>query len=119
MAEKKNIEEIINDHQQRNAALRQVFLDKKIDLTEPRRIECHFWIWSEKNTTDLETSLKKRGFAILARSPAATPSDSRRWNLEAAVTQSIELTMRREFTDELAKLAASHDALYDGWGTSI
>ena len=118
MAEK-TIEEIISGHEDRNASLRQVFLEKKIDLTEPRKIECHFWTWDRKDATELSESLKNRGFAILAQRPAAIPGDPGRWNLEATVRQSIDLTMRREFTDELVRLADSHRGLYDGWGTSI
>jgi regulator of RNase E activity RraB len=120
MAEKKKtIEEIISDHEARNASLRHVFLEEKADLTEPRKIECHFWTWNRRDATELGESLKSRGFEILAQRQAAITGDPGRWNLEAAVRQSIDLTMRREFTDELVRLADSHGGLYDGWGTSI
>jgi hypothetical protein len=119
VAVQKTIEEIISGHEARNASLRHVFLEKKVDLTEPRKIECHFWIWSRDDATELAESLKSRGFEILTQRPAAIAGDSARWNLEAAVRQSIDLTMRREFTDELARLADSHGGLYDGWGTRI
>jgi hypothetical protein len=112
MAEKKKIEQIISGHEVRNASLRQVFLNKNVDLTEPRKIECHFWAWSREDTTELSESLKRRGFEILTQRPAA------RAGAEAAVRQSIDLTLRPEFTDELSRLADSHNALYDGWGTS-
>jgi hypothetical protein len=119
MTEKKTIEEIISGHEVRNASLRQVFLEKKVDLTEPRKIDCHFWIWSRSDAAELAESLKSRGFEILAQRPAAKAGDPSRWNLEAAVRQSIDLTMRPEFTDELVRLADSHSGIYDGWGTSI
>jgi hypothetical protein len=119
MVEKKTIEEIISGHESRNASLRHLFLEKKVDLTEPRQIECHFWTWSRKDAAELSESLKSRGFEILTQSPAAIAGDPGRWNLEAAVRQSIDLTIRREFTDELARLADSHGGVYDGWGTSI
>jgi regulator of RNase E activity RraB len=51
--------------------------------------------------------------------PAASESDPSRWNIETGINQSIELTMRPEFTDEVVRLADSHSAEYDGWGTSI
>lgn len=119
MAEEKTIEEIIAGHEARNASLRHVFLEKRVDLTEPRRIECHFWAWSGEDAADLGESLKSRGFEILVQRPATIATDPKRWNLEAAIRQSIDLTMRREFTDELVRLAASHRGLYDGWGTLI
>ena len=119
MAEKKTLEDIISGHEARNASLRRVFLEKKVDLTEPRKIECHFWTWSPKDAAQLAESLKGRGFEILTQHPAAAAGDPARWNLEAAVRQSIELTMRPECTDELVSLADSHGGLYDGWGTSV
>ena len=119
MTVRKSVEQIISGHEVRNASLRQVFLDRKVDLKEPRKIECHFWSWSRKDTAELAVSLKSRGFEILAQRPAAIPGDSDRWDLEAAVKQSIELTLRPEFTDELVRLADSHGGIYDGWGTSI
>jgi hypothetical protein len=119
MAQQKTVEEIISGHEARNASLRQVFLEKKIDLTEPRKIECHFWVRSGKDAAALGESLKSRGFEILAKRPAAIAGDPGRWNVEAAVRQSVELTMRPEFTDDLARLADSHGGRYDGWGTRI
>jgi hypothetical protein len=119
MAQQKTVEEIGSGHEARNASLRDVFLEKKIDLRESRKIECHFWIWSAKDAADLGESLKSRGFEILLQRPAAIAGDPGRWNLEAAVRQSINLTMRREFTHDLVRLADSHNGLYDGWGTSI
>jgi len=119
MAKEKTIEQIISGHEARNASLRQVFLAKDVDLTAARKIECHFWTWSKEDAAELSGSLKGRGFEILTQGPAATGDDPGRWNLEAAVRQSIDLTLRREFTDELVRLADSHRALYDGWGTRV
>jgi len=113
------IEEAISGHVARNAALRQMFLEKGIDLGHPRLVECHFWTWSRESADGLGESLKRRGFAILVQRPAALADDPSRWNLEAGVEQSIELTMRCEFTDELVRLADSFQGCYDGWGTSI
>ena len=119
MNQRQTLEQIISDHEARNASLRHVFLDKNVDLAEPRQIECHFWTWGEENAVHLGETLKKRGFEIITQRPAALSDDPSRWNLEAAVRQSIDLTMRREFVDELARLADSHGGLYDGWGTRI
>lgn len=103
MVEQKTIEEIISDHETRNASLREVFVEKNVDLKEPRTIECHFWTWSRNDAAELSESLKSRGFEILTQRPAAIAGDPSRWKLEAAVKQSIDLTMRREFIDELAR----------------
>jgi hypothetical protein len=115
----KSIEETILAHETRDASLRGVFLEKKVNLKEPRMIECHFWTWDEEDTARLAHALKNRGFKIMVQRHAAIANDPRRWNLEAAVRQSIDLTMRREFIDDLVRLADSHGGLYDGWGTRI
>ncbi len=119
MTEGKTIEEIISNHEARDASLCRVFLEKNIDLTDARIIECHFWTWSREDAAKLGEALKSRGFEILVQRPAAIAGDPDRWNVEAAVRQSINLTMRREFIDELVRLADSHDGLYDGWGTRV
>jgi len=106
-------------HVARDASLLRLFQEKQIDLRAPRSIECHFWSWSEEESAALAEALKQRGFEILRRTRAAIANDPARWNLEASVKQSIELTMTREFIGDLVKLADSYGGLYDGWGTSI
>jgi hypothetical protein len=119
MPEQETIEDIIAGHAARNAALRQTFLEKNVDLREPRIIECNFWLWSEKDAAELSEALKNQGFEILTQRSAARADNPDLWNVEAAIRQSIDLTMRPEFTDELARLADSYAGVYDGWGTSI
>jgi regulator of RNase E activity RraB len=113
------IEAIIQGHESRNAALRQTLIAKGADLGEPRMIECHFWSWSQTNAASLAGDLARRGFEILAQRSAASSRDPELWNVEAAIKQSIELTLRREFTDELVRMAAGHFGKYDGWGTRL
>jgi hypothetical protein len=62
--------------------------------------------------------LTNRGFVITRRA-APSSRDSTLWNIDAGITQSINLTLRPEFTDELVRLAAAHSSRYDGWGTQI
>jgi hypothetical protein len=118
MAEQKTTAEIIIGHEDRNARLLCVLLEKRVDLAEPRTIECHFWTWSEKDAAALGESLARRGLTVRTQRPAQIPDDPSRWNLEITLTQSIDVTTSREFTTEIAELAASH-GVYDGWGTSI
>jgi hypothetical protein len=113
------IEAIIRGHESRNAALRQTLIDKGVDLGEPRTIECHFWSWSQANSANLADDLVSRGFKILAQRSARSSKDPELWNVEAAIKQSVELTLRREFTDELVRIAAAHFGKYDGWGTRL
>ena len=113
------IDEMIEGHEARNKALRRVFIEKGLDLREPRLIECHFWTWSSQDADDIAKSLVALGFKILRQQQAASPRDPSLWNVEAGITQSIELTLRREFKDELVRLAAAYSGEYDGWGTAL
>lgn len=113
------IEAIIQGHESRNAALRQTLIEKGVDLGEPRAIECHFWSWSQANAASLAEDLTRRGFEILAQRLARSSRDPELWNVEAEIKQSAELTLRREFTDELVRIAAAHFGKYDGWGTRL
>ncbi len=113
------LEQIIDAHDARNIALRQIFVDKHIDLTKPRLIECHFWAQNEKDSAGLAQDLTRLGFTVTALRPANSPNDPDLWNIETAIQQSIELMMRREFTGELARAAARYSGKYDGWGTLL
>jgi Regulator of ribonuclease activity B len=113
------LETIIQGHKLRNAALRQMLVEKGVDLGETRRIECYFWCWSQANAASLAADLARRGFEIVSQGPARSSGDSELWNIEAAIEQSADLTLRREFTDELVRIASVHFGKYDGWGTQL
>jgi len=51
------LNEAISGHDARNAALRRLLIEKKVNLIEPRLIECHFWTWSEEEAIDLGTTV--------------------------------------------------------------
>jgi regulator of ribonuclease activity B len=113
------LEKIIDAHDARNAALRQIFVDKNVDLAEPRLIECHFWVPNEKESSGLAEDLTRLGFTVTALQPSKSSSDPDLWYIESAIQQSIELMMKREFTGEIARAAARHSGKYDGWGTAL
>ena len=113
------LEKIIDAHDARNSALRQIFVEKHVDLTEPRLIECHFWARNEKDSAALAQDLTRLGFTVTALGPANSSNNPDLWNIETAIQQSIELMIRREFTGELARAAARHSGKFDGWGTAL
>ena len=116
---RKTVEEIVYGHEVRNAELRQVLASHGVKMDAPRTIECHFWTWSEQDNRQLAEALEARGFTILRRGPAAISENPPLWNLEAAVEQSVDLTIAREFVSDLARLADSYAGEYDGWGTKV
>lgn len=113
------IEAIIEGHEARNAALSQLLIERGVNLREARKIECHFWSWTEINAANLAEDLARKGFQILVRARTRSANDPHLWNVEAAITQPVDLTVGREFTTELVRIAASHFGRYDGWGTRI
>ena len=113
------IDEAISKHETRNAALMRVFVEKGIDLSEARLIECHFWARDARGAADMEQALAMRGFKILNKRPSTSPRDASLWKVEAGIQQSINLTAHRGFTDELVRLAFVHSCEYDGWGCSV
>jgi hypothetical protein len=113
------LEKIIEAHEARNNALRQIFIDRRVDLTEPRLIECHFWASNEKESAGLAQDLTRLGFAVTGLQAVKSSNDPDLWYIESAIQQSIDLMMRREFTGELVRRAARHSGKYDGWGTAL
>src|SRR4051812_45506157 len=112
------IQEAIASHEARNIHLKQLLTEKGIDLKKPRPIECHFYATAQSDANALAVELQSRGFRILANRKSADRT-SGKWNVEAQIIQTVDLTMRREFIDELVRLADAHHSEHDGWGTEI
>src|SRR5690242_1409325 len=89
------------EHQARNGELRILLIKKGVDLCAPRKIDCYFVIDGSENAQRLAASLVDLGFQILDQDPSPSPKNPHSWNLEASIQQSAELTIRREFTEEL------------------
>lgn len=113
------INEAVEGHDTRNDALRLSLAKDGVDLKIPRDIDCHFWVSSRENASRLAAILSKQGLRVKMSRRAVTKGEGLPWNLEMVVTQSIELTLRHEFADELVRAAANCDGRYDGWGTAI
>ena len=113
------LQQTIQAHEDRNAALRRLFLEKNVDTCTARDIDLHFWTQGQANAAALAESLGRLGFEVPAQRPAANRDDLEVWNIEARIRQSIDLTMRREFIADVVKLADSHGGVFDGWGTLL
>ena len=111
--------ESIAGHRHRNIQLRQVLSDKQVNLSEQRPTEVHFWAWSERDAAVLAQELYKKGFLVKLLSPAPTPEDEERWNIEAGALIVPEKILGDEFTEKMVRLAAREDSVYDGWMTKV
>jgi Regulator of ribonuclease activity B len=109
------IEQAILDRDAKNAELRRTFIKKEVDLNEARTVEFHFWTWNKEDAAGLSKALEDRGFLVVLKHPAVFYSDRSVWNVDSTIRQSIELTLRHEFTDELVRVAARYSGRYDGW----
>jgi hypothetical protein len=109
------IEQAISDHDVRNAELRRGFIEKNVDLDEARTVEFHLWTWSKDDAAGLAKALEDRGFLVVLKHPEPSSSDPSLCKIEATIKQSIELTLRHEFSDELVRVAAGHSGRYEGW----
>jgi hypothetical protein len=47
------------------------------------------------------------------------PTEQNRWNVELAITQTVNRTVSVGFTVDLVETAAMFDGVFDGWGTSL
>ena len=113
------IQKTIAGHNARNASLKQLLIERNVDICSPRPIDFHFYVASQTDADRLVNALRLRGLTILVNRRAARPNPDLPWNVEAQVAQSVELTIQPEFTEDLVRLAESYNGTYDGWGTLI
>ena len=102
-------------HEKRNAELAALIREKGASLDEPRVIECHFWASSQNSADQIAMALQAKGFIKLR----VNPTEQNRWNVEMAITQSVNRTVSVGFTADLVETAAAFDGSFDGWGTSL
>jgi len=112
------IQNAISKHRSRNLHLRQVLLDKTVSLGEARPIDVHFWAAHQRDAALLARELYRRGYLVTVIARTSGP-DEERWNVEAGARIIPHNALSDEFTEDLVRLAASHDSIYDGWATSI
>lgn len=83
-----------------------------MDINGLRPIDFHFWAASSEDAEALAEALRSQGFTILVQRRAATPDAAMPWNVEAQASQSVDLTLRRDFTEGLVRLANAHNSRY-------
>jgi len=113
------IKGILRGHDDRNEELLRTLQTKGVALDKGRSVEHHFWANSQREAAMLAKQLYDRGFLVLAISTVGTEDGSKLWNVEAEVEQAPSVAASRDMSEELTRLAAQFDAVYDGWGTSI
>ncbi len=109
----------IAGHEERNAVVLQRFECERAPLDEPHSINFHFWAWRQQDAALLAKSLYDAGHLVLVLAPAEISGDPERWNIETGMKATLRRALSRRLTEEIVRLAAKHQAVYDGWGVSL
>ena len=110
---------MLKGHDGRNEELLRTLQTRGVALDKARSVEYHFWANSQREAAMLAKELYNRGFLVLAISPVDGADGSQSWNVEAGATHAPAVAASRETSEDLTRLAAQFDAIYDGWGTSL
>ena len=110
------IQKSIEGHLARNRELKKLIANKGVDPEKKRIIDLHFWASSEGAANDLALALKDAGHGAASRGRV---DGSDLWNVETQVEASPLAVTTPFFVERLVRLAADHDAEFDGWGTAI
>ncbi|MEO8382496.1 MAG: ribonuclease E inhibitor RraB [Acidobacteriota bacterium] len=113
----KEIEEVIGRHEARNRELVDLITRKGGNLEIDRTVDLHFWAYDAARAESLAEALRECGLRnVIARVSA---KDAAVWNVEGQIVRSVLQVVGRNFVARFAILASSHEADFDGWGTSL
>lgn len=113
------IQNSISENDVRNTELLNDLSSKGVSVKNNYPIEHHFWAGGQLNAALFAKELYERGYLILVISPVESDDGSNWWNVEAEIKRTIADAASHQVTEELVRLAAQFDSVYDGWGTSL
>ena len=112
-----DVASIIESHRVRNRELLKSIASKGADPNLLRDIDLHFWTFSEEGARGLCTALEARGYSPVRWNRSS--ADPSLWNVETCIQASPVSVTATAFVEDLAQLADTYGAEFDGWGTSI
>jgi Regulator of ribonuclease activity B len=112
------IQEDIAAHHRRNATLVQQIRQRGGDSQRKRPIDCFFHTRTEDDAIALSRLLQSRGLRELSITGSEEASDHP-WTVQGTLTCSIAAFTGIERVEEFVRIAVQHDAVFDGWGTSL
>ncbi len=115
----KDILESIAGHEVRNAALLEDIRSRGLNPDRPQAVEHHFWAPTQQSAVQLAKKLYELEYVILVLSPVDDDHGTKVWNVEAGVQRTLAEAASSAMSEQLIRLAAQFDAVYDGWGASI
>jgi hypothetical protein len=118
MVKPRVIAEDIAAHHERNAQLVESIAGHGASLHRERAIDCFFHTASEDAAIALSAVLQSHGICDLSISHS-DEAGSHPWTVQGSVTSSVSRFTSQSEVERFVRLAAEHDALFDGWGTSL
>ena len=118
MVKPRVISEDIAAHHARNAKLVENISGHGASLERERPIDCFFHTASEDAAITLSAVLQSHGIRDLSISHS-DGAGSHPWTVQGSVTSSVSHFTSEAQVERFVRLAAEHDALFDGWGTSL
>ena len=112
------VQEAIDGNMRRNAELLALLREKGVALNVSRKVEFHYWAWSESSAAKLKEVLIQAGAAV-KEITAIEGEQENMWSATAEVMTTPALAASLEQTRTNVMLAAKFDCVYDGWGTRI
>jgi hypothetical protein len=119
MLSEEEILESLKAHVGRNREQLQAIHGRGESIDKPRPVRHHFWAAAQMDAAHLARELHRLDYLIMVLQPHDIDDGGRFWNVEAEMVSAPERAASRTVTEALIRLAAHHDALYDGWAIEV
>jgi hypothetical protein len=111
-------QEDVAAHMERNAALVQQIKGRGGDVERERNIDCFFHTHTEDDAIAVSRALQACGLRELSITHRHD-EDNRPWTVQGVALSSVAAFTVGQRVEEFVRIAAQHDALFDGWGTPL
>ena len=112
------IQQDIAAHRRRNSTLVQDISERGGDTQRERSIDCFFHTRSEDNAIALSALLHAQGFRDISITHSEDGGDHP-WTVQGVLTCTVVAFTAPNCVEKLVRIAAQHDAVFDGWGTPL
>jgi regulator of RNase E activity RraB len=119
MFSEEKIQERLDGHIKRNWEILKYLREKGLDNKSAFVTEHHFFAPRQLEAGKLALALEKRSFNIIEMEPAETKEGQEGWAVIGEVEMTLEAAADPATADELTRLAASFESIYDGWGAEV
>lgn len=119
MFSEEKIQKRLNGHLKRNWEILKYLSEKGLDLKSAFMTEHHFFAPRQLEAAKLALALEKKSFNIIEMEPAETKDGKEGWAVVGQVEMTLEAAADPATADELTRLAATYESIYDGWGAEV